>query len=269
MHIRVLGCAGAIAAGRRTTAFLLDDDVLVDAGTGVGELALDELARIDDVLLSHSHLDHVLGVPLLADSALRRRAAAGRGPVRVHGLPETLQALRAHLFNDVIWPDFTRLPTPQAPALVLEPFAVGDVLAFGERRIEVLSASHTVPAVGFAAQAAEGGPCWAYSGDTGPDARLWQRLAQLPVAHLVIETAFRDEDEALARLSCHLHPSALAALPLQMLPAQARLHITHVKPGEEQAVMAQIERRGLAAWALRDGHAWTLAGAPVTGCVRD
>ena len=109
MQIRVLGCSGSIAAGCRTTAFLLDDDVLIDAGTGVGDLTLDELSRIDHIVLSHSHLDHVLGVPLLADSVMRRRA--GRPPIQVHGLPATLAALRDHVFNGAIWPDFTRLPT--------------------------------------------------------------------------------------------------------------------------------------------------------------
>jgi cAMP phosphodiesterase len=253
MNIRVLGCAGAIAAGSFTTSFLLDGDILVDAGTGVGTLRLDELASIDHILLSHSHLDHVLGVPLLADSVMRLRAAAGRGPIRVHGLPETLQTLREHLFNNRIWPDFTRLPSAQQPVLVLEPFAVGQELTLGERRIEVLSAVHTVPAVGFAAFARAQGPCWVYTGDTGPNEALWQRLAQLPVAHLVIETSFCDEEASLAQLSRHLCPSALAAQPLQRLSAAAQVHITHVKPGEVRTVMAQLRRHGLKARALRTG----------------
>ncbi|HQC98328.1 MAG TPA: 3',5'-cyclic-nucleotide phosphodiesterase, partial [Aquabacterium sp.] len=149
MSIRVLGCSGSIASGCRTTAFLLDDDLLIDAGTGVGDLTLDALARIDHVLLSHSHLDHVLGVPLLADSVMRRRGS-DRPPITVHGLPATLEALRTHIFNGAIWPDFTRLPTRQQPILRLQPFETGDVLQFGQRRIEVLPALHTVPAVGFA-----------------------------------------------------------------------------------------------------------------------
>ena len=145
--IRVLGCSGSIAAGSRTTSFLLDDDVLIDAGTGVGDLTLDELARIDHILISHSHLDHVLSIGLLADSVARRRVDAP--PIRVHALAATLDALRQHIFNGVIWPDFTRLPSAEQPILAFEPFAIGDVLAIGERRIEVLPAIHTVPAVGL------------------------------------------------------------------------------------------------------------------------
>ena len=241
MQIRVLGCSGSIAAGNRTTSFLLDDDVLIDAGTGVGDLTLDELSRIDHILISHSHLDHVLAIGLLADSVVRRRMAAGRGPIDVHALPETLEALRRHVFNGVIWPDFTRLPDAARPVLRFVPFAVGQVLVFGARRIEVLSASHTVPAVGFAVSAAAPmpQPAWVFSGDTGPNPALWARLAQLPVATLVIETAFGDDELELAHLSRHLCPSLLRD-ELARLEQPADVYITHIKPGELDAVMSEI-----------------------------
>lgn len=244
MIIRTLGCSGSIAAGSRTTSFLVDDDLLIDAGTGVGELTLDELARIDHILVSHSHLDHVLAIGLLADTVSRRREAPAQGPVVVHALPATLAALRAHIFNGVIWPDFTRLPTADAPALRFEPFAVGDVLRFGARRVEVLEARHTVPAVGFAVQPRDGAPAWVFSGDTGPNPALWQRLRDLPLAHLVIEAAFGDDERALAMLSGHLCPSLLGD-ELAHLAAPADVHVTHVKPGEVEAVMGQIEALGL------------------------
>eukprot|EP01136_Pigoraptor_vietnamica_P036865 Opistho-1_new@104021 len=188
MKIRVLGCSGAIAAGYKTTAFLLDDDVLIDAGTGVGDLPLEALARIDHILVSHSHLDHVLSIPLLADAVLRLRVQARRPPIQVHALPETLEALRRHIFNGVIWPDFTRLPNAEAPVLSLRPFAVGQRLDLGGREIEVLSAAHTVPAVGFAVDGGGDAGHWVFTGDTGPNPALWQRLAQIKVSHLVIET---------------------------------------------------------------------------------
>ena len=209
--------------------------MLIDAGTGVGDLSLDELARVDDVLLSHSHLDHVLGVPLLADSVMRRRV--GRPPIRVHGLPATLDALRQHVFNGVIWPDFTRLPSAEAPILSLHPFQIGQILTFGQGRIEVLPALHTVPAVGFAVLADAG--AWVFTGDTGPNPALWQRLRDMRVAHLVIETAFRNDEQALAKVSRHLHPAALGR-ELGQLAQGAQVWITHIKPGEIGAVMAEI-----------------------------
>jgi len=237
MQIRVLGCSGSIAAGSRTTSFLLDDDVLIDAGTGVGDLSLDELARIDHILLTHSHLDHVLGIGLLADSVQRQR----RRPIRVHALPATLEALRRHIFNGVIWPDFTRLPSADRPMLEFLPFAVGEGLTFGERRIEVLPAEHTVPAVGFAVMGPPGGKgAWVFTGDTGPNPALWLRLTGLTIAHLVIETAFSDDEQQLARISAHLCPTTLGQ-ELARLEGEVAVHITHMKPGEVDSVMDQIE----------------------------
>lgn len=247
MHIRVLGCSGSIAAGSRTTSFLLGDSVLIDAGTGVGDLSLHELARIDHILLTHSHLDHVLGVGLLADSVSRRRT--GRAPIAVHALPETIAALQAHIFNGTVWPDFSRLPTEAAPLLRFVPHAVGDHLHLAGWHIEVLSAAHTVPAVGYAVHAAnspEG--AWVFTGDTGPNPALWQRLAHMPVAHLVIETAFGNDESALAEVSQHLCPATLAR-ELAQLKSKPQVHITHIKPGEVTAVMAQIHALNLP-WAI-------------------
>lgn len=244
MQIRVLGCSGSIAAGCRTTAFLLDDDILIDAGTGVGDLTLEELERIDHILLSHSHLDHVLGVPLLADSVMRRRA--GRPPIQVHALPETLQALHAHLFNGAIWPDFTRLPSADHPVITLHPFQPGEVLELAGRRIEVLSALHTVPAVGFAvlpgpAETARG--AWVFTGDTAPEAALWDRLQTLPTAMLVVETAFRNDEHVVADISRHMHPASLGR-QLQCIPQDVDVYITHIKPGELDPVMSEIGALG-------------------------
>lgn len=250
MKIRVLGCSGAIAAGSKTTAFLLDDDVLIDAGSGVGDLTLDELVRIDHILLSHSHLDHVLSVALLADSVIRARADKARPPIVIHALEATIDALRHHIFNGTIWPDFSRLPSAEHPVLRFEPFETGAVLELGSRRVEVLSAQHTVPAVGFAVgpkpetPGGEDGPWWVFTGDTGPNPALWARLRSMQVAHLVIETAFSDAEQQLARVSRHLCPSTLAG-ELAQLEHSTRIHITHIKPGEQAAVMAQIEALAL------------------------
>ena len=245
MIINVLGCSGSIAAGCKTTAFLLDGDVLIDAGTGVGDLELEALARLDHIVVSHSHLDHVLSIGLLADAVMRVRSAAGGAPIQVHALPETIAALRTHIFNGVIWPDFTRLPSAEQPMLALVPFAVGDVLKLNGKRIEVLSASHTVPAVGFAVATGPGDDAgwWVFTGDTGPNPLLWERLRRMRVAHLVIETAFSDDERQLARISRHLCPTALGH-ELAQLDGSVDVHITHIKPGESEAVMREIGALG-------------------------
>lgn len=258
MKIRVLGCSGAIAEGSRTTSFLVDHDVLVDAGTGVGDLPLEALAQIDHILISHSHLDHVLAIGLLADSVMRLRAAQGGGPIQVHALPQTLDALRTHIFNGVIWPDFTRLPQADKPVLQLRPIVLGEQLVLGGKHFEVLSASHTVPAVGFALQGANG--WWVYTGDTGPNPALWARLSSMKVEHLVIETAFSNDECALAQLSQHLCPKQLGH-ELAQLGGSVDVHITHIKPGEVNAVMDEVAALATAhrLSALRAGQVLDLA----------
>ncbi len=259
MQIRVLGCSGSIASGSRTTAFLLDDDVLIDAGTGVGDLSLDELAGIEHIFVTHSHLDHIVSIGLLADSVTRRRRARQRPPIVVHALPETIAALQTHVFNGVIWPDFTRLPDTTHPVLRFSPLVVGQVVALGARSVEVLPASHTVPAVGYAVSAGSG--CWVFTGDTGPNPALWQRLAQLPIAALVIETAFRDDEAALAHVSKHLCPMRLKDELLQLVNP-TDVYITHIKPGEVDAVMTEVAAIGSAhrISALVSGQVMTLGG---------
>jgi ribonuclease BN (tRNA processing enzyme) len=241
MQIRVLGCSGSIAAGSRTTSFLVNDDVLIDAGTGVGDLALDAMIRIDHIFVTHSHLDHVLAIGLLADSVTRARRAQARPPIQVHALPATLDALRLHIFNGVIWPDFTRLPDPVAPVLALVPMDIGQVVPAGTVFVESLPASHTVPAVGYAvtASAAAGAKAWVFSGDTGPNPLLWARLAELNVGALVIETAFRDDEHVLATISRHLCPKRLRE-EIDCLRAPTDVFITHIKPGEVDTVMSEI-----------------------------
>lgn len=258
MKVRVLGCSGAIAKGCRTTSFLLDADVLMDAGTGVGDLTLEEMLAVDHVCLTHSHLDHVAALPLMLDATAARRNT----PLHVYALAGTIQALRTHVFNDVIWPDFTRLPSAQAPFIHFHPIEVGQVLEIGGKRIEVLPAVHTVPAVGYAVSVAQA--CWVFSGDTGPNPAFWRRVNQLPVKMLVIETAFSSREGRLAADSLHLSPDMLASELEQIATDRPYpIYITHTKPAETELIMAEIRQfDGGRAGAERTRHdiRWLHAG---------
>lgn len=262
MKVRVLGCSGAIARDCRTTSFLVGDDILIDAGTGVGELTLEEMARVNHVFLTHCHLDHVAALPLMLDSVGARRST----PVCVHALPETIDALAAHIFNGVIWPDFTRLPVPEDPFMRFVPFATAQTVTLGNTDIEILRAEHTVPAVGFSVSA--GGACWVFTGDTGPNPALWARVNQLDVHALVIETAFGNHDEPLAEVCQHLSPRSLAQ-ELSQIDRDHRfpIYITHTKPSQTGQIMGEVAQHDSAQSGrrrvhdireLQAGHEWDI-----------
>lgn len=238
LRVRVLGCSGAISKGNRTTAFLLGRHLLVDAGTGVGDLTLGEMADIRHVVLTHCHLDHIAALPLMLDAVGSRRTR----PLQVFALAETVSALRSHVFNGVIWPDFERLPSPDAPFVRLHTLHIGQRLQLDGLQVEALPAAHTVPAVGYAVSAGgEDSPHWVFSGDTGYNPAFWQRVNQLPVGMLVMETAFSEREAGLAAISQHLCPSALASQLAGMAPGMdCPIYITHTKPAESELIMQEI-----------------------------
>lgn len=234
MKLAVLGCSGGIGGdARRTTSFLVDDDVLLDCGTGVGDLPLEALARIDHVFLTHAHFDHIAFLPLLADSVAELR----QRPITVHAVAGTLDALRHHVFNGTMWPDFTALPR-HAPILRLREVKVGDSVETAGRRITALPAFHSVPALAWCLDSGRGR--LVFSGDTRFEYGLVAALNALgPIDHLLIETAFSDEQRDLAMESSHLCPQSLRRL-LDALDGTPQVHVSHLKPGLESRIAGQI-----------------------------
>jgi ribonuclease BN (tRNA processing enzyme) len=235
VRLTVLGASGGIGRDARTTALLLDDDILIDAGTGVGDLPLAQLTRIEHVFLTHAHLDHHAALPLLLDTVGAARAA----PLTVYGLAETLAAVQTHIFNDVIWPDFSRLPSPATPFLRYQRLPPGGDMRLGARRLRAVPVTHLVPATGYVVEGPGG--AFAFSGDTTVTEEFWRVVNATPgLKHLIIETSFNDAEAALARVSYHLCPSLLAA-ELNKLTVHPTIHITHLPPEHEDEVMREIQ----------------------------
>lgn len=235
--LKVLGCSGGIGEGLRTTAFLLNQRTLIDAGTGVGDLTLEQMVAVDQLFLTHSHLDHIAMLPLLVDSVGAMRAT----PLTVFALPETCRALRQHIFNWVIWPDFTQIPDMLNPFLRLVEIQPGELLQVEPGlTLRVLPAVHTVPAVAFHLDSGAGS--LVFSGDTTVQDAFWRQVNLIRnLQHLLIETAFSIKERRLAELSKHLSPDLLAG-ELAKLKIPAKIHITHLKPGEAELTMQQAIR---------------------------
>jgi cAMP phosphodiesterase len=217
MRIRILGCSGGIGAGARTSAMLVDEDVLIDAGTGIGDLSLTELQPIRHVFLTHAHLDHIAGLPLLVDTVFDEGFDT---PVTVYARDETLRAIKDHLFNDVIWPDFARLPSREHPMLRYQVCSPGDTITIGNRDFYAVDVMHSVPSLGFTVQ------------NSGLNA-----CEDLKV--LVIEVSFPDEMEQLAADAGHYCPRTLTR-DLERLQHDPEIWLTGMKPGEEARILKQV-----------------------------
>jgi ribonuclease BN (tRNA processing enzyme) len=237
MKLRILGCSGGIGGDLRTTSMLLDRDVLIDAGTGVGDLAIAELAQIDHVFVTHSHMDHVASIPFIVDTVGWMRDK----PLTVHATAETLSILREHLFNWKLWPDFSQIPDAQNPMLAFEKLEVGAPVTLDGRAITALPANHVVPAVGY--QIDSGTASLVFTGDTTTNDALWPYVNKIAnLRYLIIETALSDRERDLAVASKHLCPSLLAE-ELAKLTATPDIYITHLKPRETDLIMEEIAAR--------------------------
>lgn len=234
MEIRVLGCSGGVGVNLRTTTILVDQDVLIDAGTGVGDLSLDEMSAIRHIFLTHSHLDHIACVPLLVDTLFDRLQ---KTPITVHAQAVTIEALQKHIFNNVVWPDFTRLPTPDRPVIRFETMQPGDIYQLGERSFESIRVNHTVPGVGYRVASETG--VFAFSGDTTTNDTFWTALnAHDRLDMLMVEAAFPNEEIELCRQAGHYCPILLAE-DLAKLSHRPQVYISHNKPGAESRIFSQ------------------------------
>ncbi|MGH8496681.1 MAG: MBL fold metallo-hydrolase [Gammaproteobacteria bacterium] len=235
MRVRILGCSGGIGAGLRTTSILIDDDVLIDAGTGVGDLTLDALKRIRHVFLTHAHLDHTAGLPLFIDTAFSTFADR---PIEIHALAETIHALETHMFNGVMWPDFAALPSRDQPVLRFTPLEPGDSVTVHGRLVHAIEVSHGVPAVGYCVQAE--GKVLAFSGDTARNRTLWPALNAYPnIDALLIEVSFPNRQAELARHAGHYCPQTFAD-DIRQLRHKPEIWLTAMKPGEEQTIYDEV-----------------------------
>ncbi|MEO1767733.1 3',5'-cyclic-nucleotide phosphodiesterase [Thiobacter aerophilum] len=231
MRLEVLGASGGIGGDCRTTALRVDDDLLLDCGTGVGDLPLSALVAIDHVLLSHAHLDHVALLPMLADVRVGRRTE----PLAVYALPETLAAVRECLFNGRLWPDYT---SPAMPYVHLRPVAYGCPIELDGRRFTPLPVRHAVPAAAWRLDS--GSASLVFSGDTTYSEAFWNELAAIPnLRHLIIETTFLNDNEDGCEASGHTNARRLAR-GLARLARPVVVHVTHMEPGREADIWAEV-----------------------------
>ncbi len=238
MDLRVLGCHGGETPTHRTTAFLLDDRVAIDAGCLTSQLSLVDQGNMQGVLVSHAHLDHIRDLATVADNRCQLECE----PLIVAATKPTIAHLRKHFFNDVLWPDFAVIPNKQTPTiryLELPNEQATDVLGYRVTSVEV---NHTIESSGFIID--DGTGAIGFSGDTGPTDRLWQLLSKEPnLKALLMEVSFPDRELQLAKVSGHHTPQTLAAdLKKFQSPQSLPTLLYHIKPPFQKEVEKECAR---------------------------
>jgi ribonuclease BN (tRNA processing enzyme) len=238
MKLRVLGSSGAELPNFKPPAFLIDDQLLLDAGTIGSVLTEEEQWGLKNIFITHSHLDHIRAIPALADNIIIKNLSH---TVKVFSIADVISAMQNHLFNNIIWPDFSVIPSPEKPVISFEPIETGIEYTVADYRIRAIPVNHTVPAVGY--RVCKGPITLVYTGDTGPTDEIWSYVSGVDA--LIVEVSFPNNMEQLALLTKHLTCSLLSIELEKIAILPKRIFITHPKPQYYDLIRSEIESLGL------------------------
>ncbi len=240
MKIRVLGCYGGQLLGFHLSSFLINDSILLDAGSPTVALTLEEQRHIEHIFISHTHLDHIQDIAFLSDNRSLKRMSGGEGApsITIHALQQNIDVLLEHFLNNLVWPDFTQIPSPEHPILKLSPIVCGEAVEVDGVRITPIPMNHPVPCCGFLLEQDE--QQFIYSADTGVSDAIWTCANQQPnLKGLIIDCSFPNDYEYLANISGHMTPKQVAQ-ELKKLDklGDVPIYLFHMKP-ETLAIMSQ------------------------------
>ena len=234
--ITILGAYGTKGSHQETSSFLINDTNVIDAGNLLRSLD-EDAAHIDTIWLTHSHLDHIVDIAYILDSyfTLRRKS------LKLMGLPETIEAIQKHFLNDVIWPDFSKIPLSNADAMtvVYETIEVGKKYALDETtNIEAMQTVHTVASCGYIVR--KNSSAVLITADTYKNPLLCETVEKYPeINALVLECSFPSEMAGLALESLHLTP-ALAEEEISCINRPLKLYFNHLKPTYIEEIKKEI-----------------------------
>jgi len=238
MQIRVLGCSTSEMPNVYLSSFLVDGKLLFDAGTILSALNENECSNIKHIFISHAHLDHIKDLPFFAENII---ITEKKQNLQVMSIPEVTEALRNNLFNNVLWPDYTKIPTPESPTVVFENMVAGKTMHIDDHKITAYKVNHTVPAVGYLVEDSKGKRLL-YLGDSGPSNAIWESLNGTKIHGLIIEVSFPDKLMSLAAKTGHLTPSLLMSEIDKLDNMPENIFITHCKPQFKTNIVEELEK---------------------------
>ncbi len=218
--------------------FLINGTVAIDAGSIGFHGTPQEQGRVRNVLLTHSHADHIASLPML----LINDYEPGKDCIRVWATHATQEALRAHVFNGVIWPDLEEIGTPESPFIRWGDLVPEVPVEIEGLRYTPITVDHTVPTLAFLVESQE---CsLVIGGDSAPTDELWRRARELNNLRAVfLEASFPNHETELASVSKHLRPETFAEEVAKM-PAGLPFYAVHLKPGPAQQIEEELAQLG-------------------------
>ncbi len=225
----------------RPCAFLINDTILLDAGTVGSQLTLPEQLKISHVLLSHLHFDHIKDLPTLADNLVGESGTS----LVVASIPEVLEGLRAHIFNSSVYPDFFRLPDTNRPVFVSQRLQVDREWTASGLRIVPIRVNHLVPTVGFLIS--DERTTILYSADTYQTEDLWRAASSMPnLRAAFIEVSYPNAQAAFAQTAKHLTPDLMKGEFRKIGRPELPVYVYHVKPRFRSVIEAELRQLPIA-----------------------
>ena len=238
MEIRILGCYGGELPGYPLCSFAIDKKLLLDAGAVTSVLRLSAQRRISDILVTHTHLDHIKDIPFLAANLVGGQVSR---PVNIISTRQIIKSIQTHLFNDALWPDFTALPSVDSPALKFIPVEPGVDFPVDDFIVRAIPVDHAVPAVGYIVR--KGRSAILYTGDTGPTERIWEEANGLEdLKAVIVEISFPNLLGAAAVDSGHLTPRTLKRELKKLHRRDIPILLAHMKPQYLNLLRNEIRR---------------------------
>lgn len=235
MLVRVIGGHGGVSPGFKTTSYLIDGKLLVDAGSVASGIQIDEQVLIDNVLISHSHLDHINELAFMADNCFGLK---GR-PFEIYASRVAKKSIMDHLLNDEIWPDFTRIPTAEDPTLRFHEMDSEKPFMLGDYKILPVQVNHPAGAHGFIIE--KGGKSIVFTQDTGPTDRIWDLAKKAKnLKAIFTEVSFPNALEKVAIDSFHHTPKTINE-EIKKMPEDVPVFLGHLKPNFQQQLIQEVD----------------------------
>ncbi len=251
MKFQVIGCSGGQVPGHNLSSYLLDSTLLIDAGSVTSVLDLEEQKKITNILITHVHVDHVMGLATMADNLFGHCKTT----INVWGISEVIASLKSSFFNDSIWPDFTQMTSDMQPCPVVAFHSVTEEepTPIGESIVTMVRVNHVVPSTAFFIE--NNNKTLLHVGDTGPTERVWSLGKGKTNLHgLVLEASFPNRLQELADLSRHLTPQTLAKEVEKLGNSSIPILVTHLKPQYREEIIQELKKlKGYRFRVLKEG----------------